>query len=118
MRLSRLLYQYDRDGYCIQPEVFSSKDCAALIAAARELPEFKKGDTRPAMMPHRTEKIFLDALKHPTIVTMMERLLSGKVSGLQTEFFYCAPGTKGFSNHQDNFFVEAPEDAFASAWIA
>src|SRR5262249_46211673 len=35
-----------------------------------------------------------------------------------TEFFYCKPGTRGFSMHQDNFFVEAGANVFASAWCA
>ena len=48
----------------------------------------------------------------------MERITGGKVSGLQTQFFYCPPGTPGYAMHQDNYFVEADRDSFASAWIA
>jgi ectoine hydroxylase-related dioxygenase (phytanoyl-CoA dioxygenase family) len=70
------------------------------------------------MMPHRHHPVFLNALRNPRIVTMMEQFCGGRVVGLQTEFFYCKPGTRGFSMHQDNFFVQAPTGAFASAWCA
>ncbi len=113
-----LLTQYARDGYCIQENVFSPQECDHLIAAAKELPDYRQGIVKPAMMPHRVDAIFLHALKNPAIVTMMEKLVGGKAAGLQTEFFYCKPGTRGFSNHQDNFFVQAPFGVFASAWIA
>ncbi len=113
-----LLPQYTQEGYCIQQGVHSDVQCAQLIAAGRGLADFKAGTTKPAMMPHREDPVFLQALKNPAIVAMMERLLGGRVVGLQTEFFYCKPGTRGFSNHQDNFYVNAPVGQFASAWCA
>ncbi len=109
---------YKQEGYCIQPNVFSALECEAYIQAGIELKDYRNGITKPAMMPHRENSIFLQAMKNPSIVTMMESLVGGQVAGLQTEFFYCNPGTRGFSLHQDNFFVQAPEGAFASAWCA
>lgn len=114
-----LIRQYAEEGFCIQENVFSDSECAALIETGRNLKEFREdGITKPAMMPHRIEPLFLQAMKNRAIVGMMEQLVGGPVSGLQTEFFYCMPGTRGFSNHQDNFYVEAPYGAFASAWCA
>jgi len=112
------LANYDTDGFAIQPEVFSAQERKDLIAAGCNLKDYKEGIFKPAMMPHRENPLFLGALKNPAIVDTMERILGGKVSGLQTEFFYCKPGTRGFSNHQDNFFVQAPMGAFGSAWVA
>jgi phytanoyl-CoA hydroxylase len=62
--------------------------------------------------------VFLNALRNVRIVKIMEHLLGDKVSGLQTQFFYCQPGTQGFAAHQDNFYVQAPQDDFASVWTA
>jgi ectoine hydroxylase-related dioxygenase (phytanoyl-CoA dioxygenase family) len=70
------------------------------------------------MMPHRVNDIYLQAMRHPALVNIINRLVDGKAVGLQTELFYCKPGTRGFSLHQDNFFVQAPFGAFASAWVA
>lgn len=112
------LDRYEEEGYAIQPDVFSPAEREMLIAAGRELEDFKAGITKPAMMPHRENDVFLQAMKNPKIVATMEKILGGTVSALQTEFFYCKPGTRGFSNHQDNFFVQAPMGAFGSAWVA
>lgn len=113
-----LLSAYERDGYCIQENVLSAEECAELIEAGRNLKDFKNGITKPNMMPHRENPIFLKAMKNPAIVAQLELELGGKIHGLQTEFFYCKPGTRGFSMHQDNFFVQAPYGVFGSAWLA
>jgi ectoine hydroxylase-related dioxygenase (phytanoyl-CoA dioxygenase family) len=109
---------YREHGYWVEPEVFSAAECDALIEAGRELAHFREGNTRPAMMPHREDPRFLAALRAPKVVARIEQFVGGRADGLQTEFFYCKPGTRGFSTHQDNFFVEAPMGVFASAWVA
>lgn len=110
------LASYRQLGFHIEYNVWTASECAALIKAAEKFPSFKDQTFAPAMQPHREEPIFLSALSKPTIVTIMEQLVEGRVSGLQTQFFFCPPGTPGFSMHQDNFYVEAKRDAFASAW--
>jgi phytanoyl-CoA hydroxylase len=109
---------YEQDGYFVEPSVFSPSECAELIKAGMQLPGILAGEYRPAMHPHRQSSIFLDAMRNRRIVDTMQILVGGRPNGLQTEFFYGRPGVKGFARHQDNFFVEAPSDAFASAWIA
>lgn len=112
------LQAYQKVGFHIEYNLFSPQECAALIDAAADLETSRNGTHRPAMMPHRVKDIYFQALKNPRLLQIMSALVNGKVSGLQTEFFYCKPNTRGFSLHQDNFFVQAPADAFASAWIA
>jgi phytanoyl-CoA hydroxylase len=109
---------YAANGYMIVPGIFSPAECDELVAAAKTLPAFVGGSTRPAMQPHRSMPVFCRAMAKPALIAIMERLVGGPVSGLQSEFFYGRPGTKGFSRHQDNFFVQAAADAFASAWTA
>jgi len=100
------------DGLWTKPEL------EAIDAAAAELPAAHDGTFGPVIHPHRMHPAFLQSLRKPTIVAIMERLLGDKVSGLQTQFFYCRPGTQGFAAHQDNFYVQAPRDDFASVWTA
>lgn len=109
---------YRENGYWIEPDVFTSAECNYLVNAASMLDNSQNGSFRPQMMPHKHDAKFMWALKHQIIISNIEQAVGGIASGLQTEFFYCKPGTKGFSLHQDNFFVQAPAGAFASAWIA
>ena len=112
------LASYLELGFHIEYEVWTPDECEALTHASKELPSFKDGTCAPVLNPHRIEPTFLSALRNPIIVKIMERLVSGRVSGLQGEFFFCPPGTPGFAMHQDNYYVEAKRGAFASAWTA
>ncbi len=112
------LASYIETGFFIEENLFSDEECAALIEASADLENAKNATYRPQMMPHRTNSIYLDAMRKPALTRIMSELVGGKAVGLQTELFYCKPGTRGFSLHQDNFFVQAPIGAFASAWIA
>ncbi len=109
---------YHETGYHIEENIFSDAECAALIEASKDLDSAKEGTYRPQMMPHRHNDIYLAAMRKPTLVTILNKLVDGQAVGLQTEFFYARPSVRGFSLHQDNFFVQAPRGAFASAWIA
>jgi phytanoyl-CoA hydroxylase len=107
---------YFEQGYHIETGVWSAAECEAMKAAAKNLPEFKNNSLVPCLNPHRHEDIFLKALCKKTIVKIIGLMVHGTVSGLQTQYFWGKPGTKGFAGHQDNFYVEAHQDAFASAW--
>jgi ectoine hydroxylase-related dioxygenase (phytanoyl-CoA dioxygenase family) len=109
---------YQDSGFFIEENVFSNEECEQLIEASGSLENAKNKTYRPQMMPHRENSLYLTALRNPKLATIMNALVNGKAVGLQTEFFYCKPGTRGFSLHQDNFFVQAPYGVFASAWIA
>jgi ectoine hydroxylase-related dioxygenase (phytanoyl-CoA dioxygenase family) len=97
--------------------VWSAAECADLVAAAVELAS-TSGRRAPVMNPHRDDPRFLAALRHRAVVAIVERLVGGPAVGLQTQLFYCPPGTPGFSMHQDNYYVQAPPAEFTSAWIA
>lgn len=112
------LASYHELGFHIEENIFTPEECEQLIQASKDLESAKSQTYRPQMMPHRTNEIYLTAMRNPRLVTIMNKLVNGKAVGLQTEFFYCKPGTRGFSLHQDNFFVQAPTGVFASAWIA
>ncbi len=112
------LHWYGENGYFIEEDTLPHDLCDRLVVAGRNLSQVQAGDYRPAMQPHRTDPVFLQAMKYPVIVQTVERLVGGPPCGLQTEFFYAQPGVRGFAGHQDNFFVEAEENSFASVWIA
>lgn len=113
-----LRQQYERDGYFTRGGIWSDADIEELNRAADELTAVKPGVYAPEMHPHRRHPAFLQALCNPNVVAIMEQLLGGKVSGLQTQYYFCRAGTQGFAMHQDNSYVQAPPDAFASVWTA
>lgn len=107
---------FNENGYFIQPEVFTSAECEAMIDESWKLSNAENKSYIPQMMPHRTHKLYLKALKNKTTVAHIDKIVSGKAAGLQSTFLYCPPNTFGVSLHQDNFFIEAPFGQFASAW--
>jgi len=108
------LEQFNELGYFVEENVFSKAECSELIEESKTLENYVNGLHRPQMMPHRTNALYLKALCNPKVVASIAKAVDGRPSGLQTEFFYCKPGTRGFGRHQDNFFVEAPPGVFAS----
>ncbi|MEW6272304.1 MAG: phytanoyl-CoA dioxygenase family protein [Thermodesulfobacteriota bacterium] len=112
-----VLAAYARDGFHVAPGVFGEAERARLRAAAAEL-RHGASSWAPRMNPHREHPAFLAAIHHAPVVALVERVLGGPVSAIQTQIFYGVPGTPGFTPHQDNHYVEAARDAFASAWTA
>lgn len=109
---------YLENGFHIEENLFTDAECQELIAASGSLENAINKTYRPEMMPHRQNPLYFKIMSNPSLIRIMNKLINGKAMGLQTEFFFCKPGTRGFSLHQDNFFVEAPYNAFASAWVA
>ncbi len=70
------------------------------------------------MNVHKRGGEFVAAMAKPEVLSIMDRLVHGKANGLHSQFYFTPPHRAGLGTHQDNYFVEAPEDAFASAWIA
>lgn len=105
-------------GSHVEPNVFDHEFCDKLIDEANTFPAVKQGNYRTALQPHMHSELFLQALRNPTVTRIVRGLLGDPISGLQTQFFYCKPGTPGFQPHQDNWFVQAPRGKFASVWLA
>lgn len=110
---------FKTNGFHAEYQFIDDKACDELIAASKTLANAQNGEYRPTLNPHLENTSFLKVMRDPKVINLIEKLIGGRVSGLQTQFFFGKPGTKGFSIHQDNFFVEAkPADAFVSTWLA
>ena len=105
-------------GLHIETSAFPLDFCDRLISVAKTFPAVLSGDFRTVLQPHTREPIFMEALRHSGVTRVMQKILGGEISGLQSQFFYGKPGTPGFQPHQDNRYVNAPSGAFASAWVA
>jgi phytanoyl-CoA hydroxylase len=104
-------------GFYIWESVFPDPAVERAIARGMALSGARRGHFSPAMQPHREDPELLELMRAPAVVAVVEALVGGPAAGVQTEFFYTVPGTRGFSAHQDNFFVEAPHDQFVSVWV-
>ena len=108
-------FDYDTNGYFVL-----DSDAVGLLNIQRLISEaflLQRDDYAPLMNPHKGSAVFLNLLRDELIVSLVEKLVRGQVSGLQSQFYFCVPGTKGYAKHQDNFFVEAPYGCFVSVWI-
>jgi ectoine hydroxylase-related dioxygenase (phytanoyl-CoA dioxygenase family) len=113
------LLNFRRYGYHVEREFLDHQLCDELIIASKKLGNAKDGEYRPTLNPHLESSEFLKIMRDTRLIAIIEKIVGGKISGLQTQFFFGMPGTKGFSVHQDNFFVEAKDpDAFVSTWLA
>jgi ectoine hydroxylase-related dioxygenase (phytanoyl-CoA dioxygenase family) len=121
--MSRMVPSFDfarfrADGFFVWEGAVSDDQVERTVARALALADARRGRFAPAMQPHREDPQLLELMRHPSIVAVVATLVGGAAVGIQTEFFYTMPGTRGFSAHQDNFFVEAPSDQFVSVWVA
>ena len=109
---------YWRNGYHIEYDVWTAAECDRITELAYGCPDRAIGDYSPLMQPHRKIRELLSYLRKVEIVDTIELLLKGEASGLQSEYYFGAPGIKGFARHQDNFYLEAQMGAFVSTWSA
>lgn len=105
------------NGYSIIEKVFSSEHCDNIINSANKIND-DSSNFSPLMNPHTKSDIFLELMSDNKIVKFIEEYFDGSAMGLQTEFFFMPPKTKGFTPHQDNTYVQADEKSFISAWVA
>jgi len=113
-----LIAEWHDNGYFIIPDVINDSICQELIDASDHLPPAKEGTFLPHIHPHRFSQSFVDVFCNKKITKTMETLLGGRIYGIQTEYFFCKPGTTGFSAHQDNYYIKAKRGVFGSAWLA
>jgi len=118
MKLEQVAGEFQDQGYSVVEGLFTPDECRAIQKIAETLPSFKSGDLLPVMNPHRERPELLDTMSDDRVVSIIRRLMKGKPVGMQTQYFFCRPGTRGFSYHQDNYYVQAAKDQFASAWLA
>jgi hypothetical protein len=105
-------------GFHIEPAVVEDEFCDRLIAVASSKPNALGGRFEPIAMPHRQDPLFLDMMKLPAIVVIVERIVGGQASGLGADFSYMQPGTPGWLPHQDNLYIQAPPNRLVSVWTA
>lgn len=114
----KAIQHYLEYGFHVEKNVYSKEYCDFLIQEAHQLEGAVENNYRPYMMPHKQKPCFFDAIRNPQVIDMVQLAMGGKPAGMQTQFFYCQPKTRGFSLHQDNFYVQADFGTFVSTWAS
>jgi len=114
----KALQAYNEYGFHVEKDYFTPDYCDYLIQQGDQLANAAENNYRPYMMPHKQNEIFFDVMKNPLGVGIIRQMMDGKPAGMQTQFFFCMPKTRGFSLHQDNFYVQADAGNFISTWIS
>ena len=107
---------YMEYGFQIEFNIWSELEMNGINEQANKMQACIGGDYLPIMHGDRKSSVFLRSAKNPRVIAIIEKLLGGRTSALQTVYYFGKPGTKGFPLHQDNFFVASHADSFGSAW--
>ncbi len=111
------IHYFSEEGYMLIQDVFALENSYQIIKEAYSI-KIDKEDYSPIMNPHMQSKAIMSAISNHKILKFVEHYFNEEAFGLQTEFFFMPPKTKGFTPHQDNSYIEAEEGSFISAWIA
>jgi phytanoyl-CoA hydroxylase len=131
---TELTRQFQRDGYCIAPRLFTDDEVAryrdhymALRAAGTYWGDFAGVDLSSAdplrrfprmIHMHRWDKASLDFLIDPRINEFLTALLGAEPYAVQTMLYFKPPGARGQALHQDQSYLRVQPGTCAAAWLA
>ena len=115
--------EYEAEGCLIVDDVFSAAQLARMNETWGQISEGRKREGKKPyatlLMMHGGTPGVAEIVRDRRLVACIEGVLGGKVELIQSQLMYGAPGVKGFSAHQDNFYNRAsPSDGIVAAWIA
>jgi len=68
--------------------------------------------------PHKLSVAIHDALSDPDIVDILREIIGPNLKCMQSMLFVKAPGKKGQSWHQDEFYIPTRDKSLCGVWIA
>lgn len=108
---------YNINGYHIEMNVWSENEILNINEAASDIASINDNlNYSPIIHGDRYSAVFLNSAKNSKIINIVKLILGKDIFGLQTVYYFCKPGTKGFTLHQDNFYVKTSKDAFLTSW--
>jgi phytanoyl-CoA hydroxylase len=128
---------YNETGYLVKPGLFSSaeidqlkKETAAIFRGERGhidgivpvTADESDADVLKKYLaihfPHKLSKVINDTLFHPKVVNVLTDIVSPNVKAMQSMLFVKAPGKKGQSWHQDEYYIPTRDKSLIGVWIA
>jgi phytanoyl-CoA hydroxylase len=68
--------------------------------------------------PHKISKTIRAFLQHQNIINILTQIVSTQLKCMQSMLFVKAPGKKGQSWHQDEYYIPTRDKSLIGAWIA
>jgi phytanoyl-CoA hydroxylase len=128
---------YSENGYLVKPDLFSSaeieelkKETAAIFRGERGhidgiVPVATNESDAEVLkkylaihFPHKLSKVIKDTLFNPKVVDVLTDIVSPNVKAMQSMLFVKAPGKKGQSWHQDEYYIPTRDQSLIGVWIA
>ena len=128
---------YKKQGYLVAPGLLSTDEVVKIARETLAICSGKRGEVEglepPASgaegeavmaryaaihFPHKISAVLKDIAAHRSISRILENIVSPNVKCMQTMLFMKAPGKKGQSWHQDEFYIPTRDRSLTGAWIA
>jgi len=128
---------YNKNGYLVKPDLFSSaeinelkKETAAIFRGGRGqidgiVPVTANESDAEVLkkylaihFPHKLSKGIYDTLFQPKVVEVLTNIVSPNIKAMQSMLFVKAPGKKGQSWHQDEYYIPTRDKSLIGVWIA
>lgn len=119
----RVIEGYRDFGCAVLEDVFDDREIGKMCGTWQRISDERrsKGKKPFAMllMSHMADPEVAAIVCNNKLTECIESLLGGRIELIQSQLMFGAPGSKGFSPHQDNFYNRArPSDGILAAWIA
>lgn len=124
---------YNANGFLIIEDFISQDECRLLIdyfmdvhAGRQHIEGITPRDPQspPAIYwkryfnTHRVDELSLRYLKLPVVGDVLADLMGYEPAGIQSMFFFKAPGTPGQAYHQDTNYIPSDPETLTACWIA
>lgn len=129
---------YERDGYIVLRNVFSSAEIEALRAETAAICTGERGTILGSDLvsegakqpddairqvlaihfPHKVSELMRSTLTKPAIVDVLKQIIGPDVKCMQSMLFVKNAGKPGQAWHQDEFYIPTRDKSLAGIWIA
>jgi chlorinating enzyme len=128
---------YQEQGYLIATQLLAPEEIKVLNQEALEIFRGSRGDIEgilkltentPAKevlksyvaihFPHKISEVILNFIKHKKIAEILSVIISPNVKCMQSMLFVKAPGKRGQSWHQDEYYIPTRDRSLTGVWIA
>ncbi|HLU22396.1 phytanoyl-CoA dioxygenase family protein [Lederbergia graminis] len=127
--------QYERDGYLVVSQgcskdlihvynshIYNIRSAENVVDWAKPSPNKQLNDDGRFSLrlfnPHLHDSFSEQMMKLPIIRGALAQLLGDEAVGIQSMYFFKAPGTPGQAAHQDYYYIDNEPNTLTAAWIA